>query len=156
LTCTIRIVHLDGDEEYEALSYVWGEGNRQKEIDIAGQRTPVTDNLHSALQRLRHPTKRRTIWVDQLCINQMDILERSSQVAMMRDIYRRCSSCIIWLGELNGVSSQSASDVFAFIKEVAAVETSKYLGLPTLFKDNPESEQARNAFTAFAMYGNSW
>jgi hypothetical protein len=156
LTCTIRIIHLDSGAEYEALSYVWGEDDMQKEVDIAGQRTPVTDNLHSALHRLRHPTKTRTIWIDQLCIDQSYNLERSSQVAMMRDIYRRCSCCIIWLGELNGISSQSASDVFEFIKEVAAVVGTEYQGLPTLFKDTSEGEKARDAFAAFAMYGNSW
>jgi hypothetical protein len=147
---------LDGDDVYEALSYVWGEGHPQKDVDIAGQRITITDNLYSALQRLRHPVKKRTVWVDQLCIDQSDNSERSSQVAMMRDIYRKCSCCIIWLGELNVISTQSASDVFNFIKEVAAVARTEYLGLPTLFRDTPEGEQAREAFAAFAMYGNSW
>jgi hypothetical protein len=156
LTCTIRIIHLDSGAEYEALSYVWGEGHMQKEVEIAGQRTPVTDNLHSALLRLRSRTKARTIWIDQLCIDQSDNLERSSQVAMMRDIYRRCSCCIIWLGELTGISSQGASDAFDFIKEVAAVARTEYQGLPTLFTDTQEGYEARKAFAAFAMYGNSW
>jgi hypothetical protein len=156
LTCSIRVVHLDSDANYEALSYVWGGLNTQKDIDIGGQRTPVTDNLYSALQRLRYPTKRRTIWIDQLCINQSDNLERSSQVAMMRDIYRRSSCCIIWLGELDGISSQSAADVFDFIKDVAAFGKTEYRGLPTLLKSTSDGVQARKAFAAFAMYGNSW
>jgi hypothetical protein len=156
LTCSIRVIGLDSDAEYEALSYVWGDLNTQKDVDIGGQRTPVTDNLHLALQRLRHPTKTRTIWIDQLCINQSDNLERSSQVAMMRDIYQKSSCCIIWLGELEGISSRSAADVFDFIKEVAAFGMTEYRGLPTLLQNAPKGGKAREAFAAFAMYGNPW
>lgn len=156
IRCSIRIVSLDGNEEYEALSYVWGDSAAQEEIDVSGQIVSVTQNLHAAMKRLRHPVRGRTIWIDQLCIDQSDNLERSSQVAMMRDIYRRCSCCIIWLGELNDVASKDASAVFSFLKEVAAVATTPYMGLPTLFRDNPDGEAARTAFAAFAMYGNPW
>jgi hypothetical protein len=38
--------------------------------------------------------------VDQLCINQEDDDEKMVQVRMMDMIYRQCSQCIIWLGEL--------------------------------------------------------
>jgi hypothetical protein len=147
---------LNGDDQYEALSYVWGDPGAQKEIEVSGMIVNVTENLHAALQRLRYPAQKRTIWIDQLCINQSDNLERSNQVAMMRDIYRRCSCCIIWLGELNDVPSKDASAVFTFLKEVAAVATTPYMGLPTLFRDNPDGVAARKAFAAFAMYGNPW
>lgn len=156
IKCTIRIIHLDGDEEYEALSYVWGQRVDEKEIAVMDQRIAVTENLHAALLRLRHRTKQRTIWIDQLCINQSDNLERSMQVAMMRDIYRRCSSCIIWLGELGDVPTQAAADVFEFIREVSAVSKIPYVKLPTLLQDTAAGEAARVAFAAFAMYGNPW
>jgi hypothetical protein len=156
IKCSIRILQLDGDEGYEALSYVWGQRGDEKEIAIMDQRISVTENLYTALQRLRQPVHKRTMWIDQLCINQLDNLERSSQVAMMRDIYRRCSSCIIWLGELGDIPNESAADVFSFIKEIAAVSTTPYVRLPTLFRDNLAGEAARIAFAAFAMYGNPW
>lgn len=156
IICDIRIIHLDGDEEYETLSYVWGQRVNEKQIVIMDQHIAVTENLHAALQRLRHRTERRTIWIDQLCINQLDNLERSRQVAMMRDIYRRCSNCIIWLGELGAIPSEAAADVFDFIKQVAAMPTTPCITLPTLFQDTPAGEAARLAFAAFAMYGNPW
>jgi hypothetical protein len=156
IRCEIRIASLDGHEQYEALSYVWGARSTQKEIVVSGQHVLVTENLCAALERLRYPRMKRTIWIDQLCINQSDNLERSSQVAMMRDIYRRCSTCVIWLGELGGVDSQDASAVFGFIREVAAIANTEYLDLPILFRDSPEGQTARKAFAAFAMYGNAW
>lgn len=156
IECKVRIINLDGNEQYEALSYVWGERSAQKEIVVSGQNTSVTGNLYAALERLRQPLRIRTIWIDQLCINQSDNLERSNQVAMMRNIYRRCSTCVIWLGELGEVDSQAATAVFGFLKEVAAIATTEYLELPTLFKDSIEGIAARKAFEAFAMYGNLW
>jgi hypothetical protein len=81
---------------------------------------------------------------------------------MMRDIYRRCSSCIIWLGELDehvdSFSPQDAVAAFDFLKGVAAAESigPQALPLPTLLKNTPEGERVRKAFAAFAMYGNTW
>ncbi|KAH3995438.1 hypothetical protein HBH98_145120 [Parastagonospora nodorum] len=156
IECKVRIISLDGKEQYEALSYVWGERSTPKEIVASGQNVSVTENLYAALERLRNPQQIRTIWIDQLCINQSDNLERSNQVAMMRDIYRRCSVCVIWLGELGDIDSQAATAVFGFLKEVAAIATTEYLGLPILFRQTPEGEAARRAFAALAMYGNPW
>jgi hypothetical protein len=79
---------------------------------------------------------------------------------MMRDIYRRCSSCIIWLGELDehveSFSPQDAAAAFDFMKEVAAVKSIGPQPLPTFLKNTPEGERVRKAFAAFAMYGNTW
>ncbi|KAH7408816.1 heterokaryon incompatibility protein-domain-containing protein [Phaeosphaeria sp. MPI-PUGE-AT-0046c] len=154
--CTLRIVSLDSDEKYEAQSYIWGISYASRSIDVAGQHVSVTENLYGALQRLRLPAEPRTIWIDQLCIDQTDNLERSTQVAMMRDIYRRCCCCILWLGELQEISVQSATDVFSFIEQAAAVKTTPISGLPTLLQDTTEGEAARAAFAAISMYGNTW
>ncbi len=37
------------------------------------------------------------LWVDAICIDQSNILERSHQVALMGDIYRRAEKVIVWL-----------------------------------------------------------
>jgi hypothetical protein len=87
IQCALRIVSLGGEEEWEALSYVWGELIAENNIAISGHLRPVTPSLYAALRRLRRSTSKRTIWIDQLCINQQDNDERATQVAMMREIY---------------------------------------------------------------------
>lgn len=42
-------------------------------------------------------SRRRVLWVDALCINQSDEQERSHQIALMADIYRKASKVLIWL-----------------------------------------------------------
>ncbi|KAF5577127.1 heterokaryon incompatibility 6 OR allele [Fusarium pseudocircinatum] len=51
-----------------------------------------------------NPTKPKTLtgqpfWIDAICINQDDIQERNSQVAMMSQIYGSAHSVLAWLGE---------------------------------------------------------
>ncbi|KAK3178136.1 hypothetical protein OEA41_000269 [Lepraria neglecta] len=38
------------------------------------------------------------IWIDAICINQQDLIERGAQVSVMGDIYRAAQSVVIWLG----------------------------------------------------------
>jgi Heterokaryon incompatibility protein (HET) len=91
---------------YEALSYVWKdtcgiEGVYQQPPDIIvnGYYFPVTRNLQAALIRLRDKNRDRILWVDQICINQEDIHERSTQVERMTLIYGFAQRTVIWLGE---------------------------------------------------------
>ena len=61
-------------------------------------RLPVSHNLALALRHLRSPTHPLTIWADAVCINQADVPERNSQVALMFFIYKRAVSVVVWLG----------------------------------------------------------
>jgi hypothetical protein len=39
------------------------------------------------------------LWIDAICINQGNLVERGLQVSLMRMIYRRANKVVIWLGE---------------------------------------------------------
>ncbi|KAJ0116171.1 nkyrin and het domain protein [Diaporthe amygdali] len=87
--------------QYEALSYTWGsEENREIiRVDSAdGQAISVTSNLAVALKYLRHTDKPRTMWIDAICINQADVVEKGPQVKMMGEIYRHAARVAVWLG----------------------------------------------------------
>lgn len=57
----------------------------------------VTQILYDALRTLRRATTSRLLWIDQLCINKEDVIERSCQVRLMRLIYNRADLVIAWL-----------------------------------------------------------
>lgn len=101
--CEVLEVFLEDEERvrYEALSYVWGQSTQARTVTMGDERKQVTDNLYDALLRLRHSDSKRTLWTDQLCIDQWDPEEKSQQVALMGRIYKSCERCIIWLGELD-------------------------------------------------------
>ncbi|OAL06217.1 HET-domain-containing protein [Phaeosphaeriaceae sp. SRC1lsM3a] len=107
IECELRSTRLDEARVFSALSYAWGN-DRQKESLIvksssflsgwSSSSISITPTLFAALKRLRHPTSVVWLWVDQVCINQRDAEERSTQVKMMRAIYEKAERTIVWLG----------------------------------------------------------
>ncbi|MCJ1479437.1 hypothetical protein MMC13_008123 [Lambiella insularis] len=83
---------------FEALSYTWDAQAFREYVWCDNKLLPVTENLYIALQRLRSPNSSRLFWIDAICINQLNMLERSHQVALMRVIYHRAAQVIAWLG----------------------------------------------------------
>ncbi|KAI2463742.1 heterokaryon incompatibility protein-domain-containing protein [Annulohypoxylon bovei var. microspora] len=53
MRCELIYVNLDEDLEYCALSYVWGDPNHTKNIEVNDKLFPVTINLYDALCRFR-------------------------------------------------------------------------------------------------------
>jgi hypothetical protein len=96
--------HIENPPTYEAISYAWGDGKKKgmlhsiENVANEGRGLSVSQNLHDALKKFRYPSTSRILWADAVCINQHDIEERSSQVAMMSLIYRRCFRVLVWLG----------------------------------------------------------
>jgi hypothetical protein len=165
--------------EFAALSYVWGDESKTRDILVNGHRRAVTTNLESALRNFRHNFRDNSgyaisrfnlvegamglphgltrlrrylaskdcllhgesdideegspededdvngadamntimatgivadyqrvrvggglcpIWVDALCINQGDLVEKSCQISMMQDIYAKADCVFSWLG----------------------------------------------------------
>ncbi|PGH27123.1 hypothetical protein AJ80_01079 [Polytolypa hystricis UAMH7299] len=84
---------------YESLSYEWAENTGCKPVLCGSQQAYLSANLRAALRRLRYNDQRRLLWVDALCIDQNNPLERSQQVLLMREIYRNAQQTLIWLGE---------------------------------------------------------
>ena len=63
-----------------------------------GTHLTVTKSLHVALPYLVSQCQCGYLWIDQICINQNDPVERSAQVSIMRKIYSFGNSVLIWLG----------------------------------------------------------
>jgi hypothetical protein len=93
--------HLTGADRtsYDALSYTWGDGARDKNVFCNGKRLAVTKTLWEALNRFRHPTEVIILWVDWICVCQERIRERNAQVKMMGDIFKSARKVIVWLGD---------------------------------------------------------
>ncbi|PVH73420.1 HET-domain-containing protein [Cadophora sp. DSE1049] len=99
IKCSLVRETLPPVQPYDALSYTWGTDPPKKFILFDGTEFPVRENLYQALLRLRLPDIDRRIWVDAICINQLDIEERNCQVAQMRTVYSNANEVAVWLGE---------------------------------------------------------
>ena len=102
IVCSIKTTRLE-EAEYDALSYSWGMEDGRATLDhtifIGDTSLLITENLFAGLKRIRSSTATRRLWIDAVCINQRDDAEKSTQVAMMAEIYSRADTTIVWLGE---------------------------------------------------------
>ncbi|KAI1873137.1 uncharacterized protein JN550_003390 [Neoarthrinium moseri] len=88
--------------DFAALSYECGGSARTGEILVDNHKVAVTRNLEAALQHIStwwlQETNHISLWIDALCINQQDIVERNHQVKRMASIYSGAISVLLWTG----------------------------------------------------------
>lgn len=119
----IRLRHrpLSSMPQCEALSYEWGSPTRDHEIECEGKTLKVTANLLGALKRLR--PKKSLSWalkkgkLPWKPINQDDDTERSEQVKLMGEAYRKAQRVLVWIGE----APPLAREAFHLIPRLAKI-----------------------------------
>jgi Heterokaryon incompatibility protein (HET) len=68
--CSMCCASLDSPPSYVALSYVWGDPARKKDLNIDGKIVRITESLDTALRHLRSfggNITSRPLWIDALC-----------------------------------------------------------------------------------------
>ncbi|KAI9768924.1 MAG: hypothetical protein M1840_004520 [Geoglossum simile] len=190
VVCSLKTFPLDGAPEYNALSYTWGNPisvyESKEQADEAERlfeesRTIICNdkpfkvqlNLqHFLLMYRRIPVdfeltdlgglfRSKYIWIDAICINQESISERSAQVAIMGQIYRKASVTIMWLGrdddylmdavKLIEVLSKVTPDRYPMMRaasQMLRARNYQAMGLPRI----PESAW----FSLYAFLQRSW
>ena len=98
IKCNLIYVEFKDHPDYEALSYVWGDRSERGSVTLDGRDVHVTPNLESALRYLRKTDSPRYLWVDALSIDQRNLDERSEHVQHMDEIYRCCTTDLLWFG----------------------------------------------------------
>lgn len=139
------VISLDEGHDFEALSYVWGKSLSIHRIFFGKESLPITENLEAALLKLRFPDKQRTLWIDQLCIDQEDMAERGQQVGLMGEIYSKATDVVVWLGE----SDKETALVWQLFEDLRGLEDFKSpqmyhlaLGMPAEhFTEVPEGQK---------------
>ncbi|KAG6358381.1 hypothetical protein INS49_014265 [Diaporthe citri] len=85
------------------MSYVWGEKKLHPDkVVINGRTCQVLESIHPILILISdEPGVKKDVWfwIDYLCINQDDDLERAAQVALMGTLYQRAFRTLVWFCE---------------------------------------------------------
>ncbi|OAL46896.1 HET-domain-containing protein, partial [Pyrenochaeta sp. DS3sAY3a] len=99
--CDISTFDLGSAPPYYALSYTWGPQHPAHTILVNNGHKTIGNNLFKFCQEIFRDgfslNKAIYFWIDQLCINQADILERNHQVKLMGTIYSEALMTVIWL-----------------------------------------------------------
>jgi hypothetical protein len=158
IECESRVVLLSDRPQYEAVSYVWGMNTKREQIKIAGSTVEIVQNLFDMLRQVRHPERKRTLWVDQLCIDQSNNEEKADQVSFMREIYQNCTQCLVWLGEFdetNGFSANHAKAAFECAHRFAMPDKFDDGHVPIVWTLYPTADKTRRAFK-YLFSENRW
>jgi len=107
IECDVRHVTLTPKHDrlwhYSTLSYTWESHEPKHDIYVTNRRICIGPNLHRFCQQFRSAQTFEDsewtgwVWIDQICIDQSDILERNHQVELMADIYGMADHTIVWL-----------------------------------------------------------
>ncbi len=102
--CSLIERSLEHPGDYIAVSYTWISVNRTHGLLIDGKWLATTASAYEIVQEQADSWSdgpEILLWVDFLCINQEDGMEKTEQVRMMQDIYSRASSVVTYLSAAN-------------------------------------------------------
>jgi Heterokaryon incompatibility protein (HET) len=89
---------------FTAVSYCWGQSEPEQTIYVGLTAVKVTETVHNVLREVL-ASGAALVWIDQVCIDQRNTGERSSQVALMGMIYSRADRVLVYLGEAGEYTS---------------------------------------------------
>lgn len=97
--CTIKSFARCKRPPYQALSYAWGPAEPVRAVAIDNHKLTIRKNLYDfLLAAQRNSWIQERMWIDQLCIDQNNMTERSAQVQRMTSTYAEAQEVLIWLG----------------------------------------------------------
>lgn len=120
LSCHLLQMSLAEAEEigFETISYCWGDPKDQAVIDVEGFHLRVPISAIELLQQFRYQDRDRHLWIDSICLNQLDLEERGHEVARMHHIYSKGQRNLIWLGLDNGTAAAASRAIHAIMEDI--------------------------------------
>lgn len=107
IKCELRHFNFATLPPYRAVSYTWGDPDYTTAIVLNGFSFYVRENLWDFLHVAEDKLRDTWLWIDAMCIDQDNFVERNSQVRMMQDIFGRAEEVLSWTGFAEGGSAHS-------------------------------------------------
>jgi Heterokaryon incompatibility protein (HET) len=145
IQCSLEPRTLDAVQciDYEAISYTWGTPGDSESIKLEGFLLRIQANLHAFLRVLRLRNTPRILWVDAICIDQNDILDKNVQVPLMQKIYSLATKVLVWLGPHRDGSEL----VFDFCNQPERPQPGHEIYRPTKATHHAEGERSSDVIS---------
>lgn len=150
---------------YKAISYCWGDPTCTNRVLCSnGQSLHVTQSAADILNFIVARNPAEFFWIDQLCINQQDLVEKSTQVQQMGKIYSSTKQVIAWLGRGDRRDESAFDFVDMLFGEVQDMERKglqptliPLMSLPSRLRNLPTERQASRKWKTLShLLRNSW
>ncbi|KAF6803262.1 heterokaryon incompatibility protein [Colletotrichum sojae] len=99
IRCVLEIVAIDQAPPYNAISYTWGPLTPTQSIFVDGQLCDVRENCKAVLLQAHSWGPGEYYWIDAICIDQSNLEEKGSQVALMGDLFGKAKHVLACVGE---------------------------------------------------------
>lgn len=115
IRCEIHVNNLRSLPSFFAVSYTWadddGDDRKLAQIFIHNKTFRVTKNCDTVLRRLREWSANVYVWIDAVCIDQDNDMERGHQVKLMPQIYHQARKVFVYVGEHDDESHKAIMDL---------------------------------------------
>ena len=113
--------------DYDAVTYTWGDDRAMTRISCNASPLDIRTNLFKALPYLdqSRPLPHRPLWIDAICLNQEDDVEKSTQVPLMGKVYENAARTLVWLGEAADDSDLALDGVSDLTQAMLAADPEK-------------------------------
>jgi hypothetical protein len=145
IRCTLEHAFIDTTPQplYETISYVCGDPSNKLPIILCGHGVQAMATSEAALRRMRLRDQPRTLWIDSICIDQNNTVERGHQVGMMYQIYSMTFRNLIWFGPCDDSISEPIAAIEAIQQEIV-IETRNYADFQEVLFDEYSSVRYSN------------
>lgn len=109
---------------------------------------PASSGLRKRIRRLFRgiSPKSQFFWIDAICVDQSNVLERNAQIAIMADVFRAAQGVTVWLGP----EDQFTADA------LAAVEAISPLMALTASNSSPEARRVWDDIKYTDFFDDGW
>ena len=145
LRCSLTHSSLTSHQYYHTVSYAWGTPGLVREIELAGVAHFIQKNLFDFLKQLRLTYAGVPLWVDAICINQNDTLEKNMQVPLMGLIYSHAKSVLTWLGP----HADGSEEYFDFCNRISS-DSQSFNSYRSRLRERVESDATDHISAAIA------
>ena len=181
LSCELHTFELENCPLYKALSYTWGSplpseqifyddvgphpsdeelrldwGEANNVVVCNGNAVKVFRNLFDALAKLSDLGEKEFLWIDRLCIDQGNNVERASQVALMDRIYSKAEQVIVWLGRQSRDTGAAMLIQNQFAGRIYDLAVAGKLSGEDIKSHTPEDTSVFEKFGLGAIWPQTW
>ncbi|KAK2599806.1 hypothetical protein N8I77_011529 [Diaporthe amygdali] len=148
LFCNFKYICIDNcNVDYSAISYAWEDTTPVSSISFPDERSlPLSRTLVALFDSLRQGRTTFTVWIDALCINQIDPVEKAHQVSMMGRVYACAKQVLLWLGE----SDNRARAAFRFMQLIREHGYTTDDEIKLLLRNSPRPKPLRAVLSLLA------
>jgi hypothetical protein len=142
----LEILELDSLPPYQAISYHWDKSVPNSKIILGQFHMPINGSAASALRWFARERPNTYVWIDQLCISQDDLEEKSRQILLMGSIFSGAEQVVAWIGEATESSDMAmrhAQDFYTAVDNEGGWASEKTKSTITELFHKMESEHAQ-------------